>query len=329
MSDVSITAAPPRRAAIDWRHNIPILGGLGALVAVAAVFCVLKPHTFASGANVKVIVSQTAVAAIIAAGLSVSLVAGVFDLSFTATFALAGIVVAALVNAGVPWPLAVAVALAASAGVGVVNGLLVVAARVPSLVATLGMQSVLVGIVTWATDQQYITLDPTGLTGIGRNTVIGVPTETWIMCGLLLVTAVFMRHVTMGRNLQAVGRNAEASRIAGIRVNAYVIGSLVVTAVFAGIAAMIVTAKLGAGHPEIGPGYLLPAFAAAFLGGAVNRSGSFSVPGALYGALLLTTLSDGLVIVNAADWTQQVITGLVLLIAVSVSRLLRRTATVE
>jgi ribose transport system permease protein len=328
MTDMGAVAgsAPVR---IDWRRIAPVLGGLSALVVVIVVFSALKPDTFATTANLKVIVSQSAVAAILAAGLSVSLIAGVFDLSFTATLSLAAIVVAALINGGMPWPLAVLVALLVASAVGVVNGLLVVVARVPSLVATLGMQSVLSGIVIWATNSQYITLHPTGFTGIGRSTVIGIPTETVIMVGLLLVAAVVMRHVTVGRNLQAVGRNAEASRFAGIRVNGYVVGSLVVTALFAGIAAMIVTAKLGAGHPEIGPGYLLPAFAAAFLGGAVNASGSFSIAGALYGAVLLTTLSDGLVIADAPDWTQQAVTGIVLLVAVSVSRILRRTSTVE
>jgi ribose transport system permease protein len=328
MTDVApLAAAAPAR--IDWRRIAPIIGGLGALVVVVVVFCALKPDTFATSSNLKVVVSQSAVAAILAAGLSISLIAGVFDLSFTATVSLTAIVVASLINHGMPWPVAVLIALTAASAVGIVNGLLVVVARVPSLVATLGMQSVLTGIVTWATKSQYITLNPTGFESIGRSTVIGIPTETVIMVGLLLVAGLVMRHVTLGRNLQAVGRNAEASRFAGIRVNGYVVGSFVVTALFAGIAAMIVTAKLGAGHPEIGPGYLLPAFAAAFLGGAVNASGSFSIAGALYGAVLLTTLSDGLVIANAPDWSQQVVTGLVLLVAVSVSRILRRTSTVE
>jgi ribose transport system permease protein len=317
-----MASADVARALLSWT-----LRG-SALIAVVAVFGILEPHVFPTSANLQVVLSQTAVAAVLAAGLSLSLTAGAFDLSFGATLALTGVIVAKLLNAGVPWLLALALGVALGGAVGALNGLIVVRSKVPSLVVTLGTQSVLVGVVAWLVSGAYVTLDPTGFSEISRGAwLLGLPNETAVMLVVCGAGALFMRYCTAGRNLQAVGANPEASRLAGINVGGYVVGALAATGAFAGLAAMLVTAQLGAGHPEIGPGYLLPAFAAAFIGASVGRGGAFSFFGAVYGALLLTTLTNGLVIVDAPDWTQSVLTGAVLIGAVALSRSIRTRAT--
>jgi len=303
------------------------LARAGALIAVIVVFGALKPDVFLTSDNATVVLSQTAVSALLAAGLSMSLMAGAFDLSFGAILAVTGVVGAKLLTSGLPWPIAVVIAVAMAGAIGAVNGLVVVRTHVPSLVATLGMQSVLVGIVAWMVGGAYVSLGPSAFVDFGRGAaILGIPNQTVVAAIVCVAGALAMRYLTIGRNLQAVGANPEASRLAGINVDGYVAGALALTGAFAGLAAMLVTAQLAAGHPEIGPGYLLPAFAAAFIGASVGRAGTFGFLGAFYGALLLTTLTNGLVIVNAPEWTQNVVTGVVLVAAVALSRALRARA---
>lgn len=315
--------APALMRRVDLRRALTGASGVGALLATALLFTILKSGVFLTSANLNLILSQAAVTAILAAGLSVSLVAGEFDLSFGAVVAIGGVLVAKLLNAGVPWPVAVLATVLAAGLIGLANGGLVTAGKVPSIIATLGVASLLSGLVSWWTNGAFITIANDGFVSFGRSSAIGVATAAWIMVAVCGAGAVFMRYLVIGRNLQAVGRNPEASRLAGIAVRRYVAGALAVTAAFAGVAAWLQSAKLGAGHPEVGPGFLLPAFAAAYVGAAASRSGTFSFMGSLYGAILLAMLTNGLIIVNAPDWSADVVTGAVLLLAVSLSRVAR------
>jgi ribose transport system permease protein len=330
---MAVTEVAPERAGRGARSSSLLRGALSwgvrgsALLAVAVVFSVLEPHVFPTSANLQVVLRQSAVAGLLAAGLSMCLIAGAFDLSFGATLALTGVLAAKMLNAGIPWPLVIVLSVGLAAAVGAINGIIVVRSRVPSLVVTLGTQSVLVGVVAWLSSGAYETLDPTPFSQLGRGAwLLGIPNETTLMLAVCGLGALMTRYCTAGRNLQAVGANPAASWLAGINVNAYVVGALATTGAFAGLGALVVTAQLGAGHPEAGPGYLLPAFAAAFIGASVGRGGAFSFFGAVYGAVLLTTLTNGLVIVDAPDWTQSIVTGVVLIAAVAASRALRTRA---
>lgn len=330
-TESAVGAAPARgrfARRLSWRRGISSLAGVSALILLIAVFWAMEPETFGTVQNFKLIVSQASVAAILAAGLSVALTAGCFDLSFGAVMAGSGVLVAALIaNAGMPASVAIAITIVAGLAAGAVNGALVAYGRIPSLIATLGTQSVIVGVLTWATGSQPINLPlDSGFASIAKGTLLGVPKEAWIMLAMILLGTAVSRYAVVGRNLQAVGMNAAASRLAGIPVRSYVLGSLAVASAFAACAGILAASKISAGRPEVGAAVLLPTFAAAFLGAAISRDGSFNMPGALIGALLLTTITNGLVIVSAPDWTGDVVTGIVLLAAVGLSRLARRRA---
>jgi ribose transport system permease protein len=310
------------------RSAFASIAGVSGLLALIAVFWALEPDTFGTVDNFKLIVSQASVAAILAAGLSVSLTAGAFDLSFGAVMAGGGVLVAGLLtNAGVgPLP-AIVLTILAGVAFGAVNGLLVAYGRLPSLIATLGTQSVLAGILVWATSSVAVSIDTdSSFNQIARGDWLGVPREAWIMLVLVSIGWAVSRQTIVGRNLTAVGRNPDAAHLAGIPVRRYVVGALAVTAAFAACAGILTAAKLSAGRPEVGAALLLPTVAAAFLGAAVSRDGAFNMPGAVLGALMLTTITNGLVIVSAPDWTYEVVTGVVLLLAVGLSRLVRHGA---
>lgn len=313
------------------RSAIASIAGVSGLVALIAVFWALEPDTFGTTDNFKLIISQASVAAILAAGLSVSLTAGAFDLSFGAVMAGGGVLVAGLLtNAGVGPVPAIVLTILAGVAFGAINGLLVAYGRLPSLIATLGTQSILAGVLVWATSSVAVDIDrDSSFNQIARGDWLGVPREAWIMLVLVGVGWAVSRQTIVGRNLTAVGRNPDAAHLAGIPVRRYVVGALAVTAAFAACAGILTAAKLSAGRPEVGAALLLPTFAAAFLGAAVSRDGTFNMPGAVLGALMLTTITNGLVIISAPDWTYEVVTGAVLLLAVGLSRLVRGGAAVS
>ena len=308
------------------RDRPGVVAGALVLVAVIVGFSLLRPDVFPTVDNFKVILNQTAVAAIVAAGVSVALVAGQYDLSVGAILGLTGVVAADVVNTGAPWPVAVLAACGAGALVGLANAVIVTAARVPSIVTTLGTQTILLGIISWATGDAYVRLTSPEMAKFARGTALGVPNTAWVMLGVCVVGALLMRYTVAGRNIQAVGRNPDASRLAGISVVAYTLIALVVTGILAALAAVVLTAQLGSGHPEVSGGYLLPAFAAAFLGAAVSRTGTATFAGALYGALLLQCVTNGLVVCNAPSWTQWMVQGTILILAVAVSQAMRLRA---
>jgi ribose transport system permease protein len=311
---------------VRLRNSPGVLAGALVLVAVVVGFSLLRPEVFPTVDNFKVILNQTAVAAIVAAGVSVALVAGQYDLSVGAVLGLTGVVAAEVVNTGAPWWIAVLAACGAGAVVGLANGVIVTAARVPSLVTTLGTQTILLGVISWVTGDAYVRLSSTTMGEFARGTALGLPNTAWVMVAVCVIGALLMRYTVAGRNIQAVGRNPDASRLAGISVVGYTLVALVITGILAALAAVVLTAQLGSGHPEVSGGYLLPAFAAAFLGAAVSRTGTASFMGALYGALLLQCVTNGLVVCNAPSWSQSVVQGAILILAVAVSQAMRLRA---
>ena len=308
------------------RGSPGVVAGALVLIVVIAAFSLLRPEVFPTVDNLKVILNQTAVAAILAAGVSVALVAGQYDLSVGAILGLTGVVAAVVVNTGAPWPVAGLAACGAGAVVGLANGAIVTGARVPSIVTTLGTQTILLGVISWATGDAYVRLESPTMAEFARGAALGVPNTAWVMVAICVVGALLMRYTVAGRNIQAVGRSPDASRLAGISVVGYTLLALVVTGILAALAAVVLTAQLGSGHPEVSGGYLLPAFAAAFLGAAVSRTGTASFVGALYGALLLQCVTNGLVVCNAPSWSQWMVQGAILVLAVAVSQAMRLRA---
>jgi len=323
-SDVAINRLTPKASVGDLlSRNAAAVGGIGVLIFIIVAFSLIRPGTFPTVENFRQILNQTAVAAIMAGAVSVALVAGQYDLSVSAGLALASVAAAAVNNGGLPWWIAVLAGCGVAGAIGLTNGLLVTVVRVPSIVATLGMQTILLGVITWTTGDVYISLGSPTMQDFATGTPLGIPNTALVMLAICAGGALLMRYTVPGRNLQAVGRNPAATRLAGINDAFYVLLALVITGVLVGLAAAVLTAQLGGGHPEVSSGYLLPAFAAAFLGAAVSRTGTASFLGALYGALLLQCVTNGLVVVNAAPWSQNVVQGVILIAAVAVSHAAR------
>ena len=306
------------------------LTGWGPVVAfllLAVVFTWLRPDTFLTWNTLYSILNNQAVLAIVALGLTVVLIAGQFDLSIGFTLTFAGALSASLVTVlGLPVALAWVLVLVVGAIVGVANGVLVTTFRVPALVATLAVGTILEGLTLFVTNGETIFRGLDDYLPIGRWTIGGIQASTIYLVIIAATLWALLRYTPAGRYIHAVGASPAASRVAGIRVDRYVVLAFVIAGVLAAFAGIIQTARNGSATPTAGATFLLPAFASAFLGSVTLRRGEFHVIGTVIGVYLIATGSLGFVLLGAPFYTQQLFAGFVLIVATAGTRFLRRNA---
>lgn len=289
-------------------------------------FSIARPDTFATLGNFQTILNNQAVLIIVALAAMIALVVGGFDLSITATLSLTSSLVIGLQGrSDIAWPLAVAICLAAGAAIGLANGLLVARAGLNSFVVTLATQTIVVGLTTWYTGGQVIfeKLSRSFLDA-GQGTFGGFVYPLFLALALVAALWYLLEHATTGRQMYATGSNADAARLAGVPTSRLTIAAFVLAGTLAALAGIVQSAKIGSGQPDIGNGFLLPAFASAFLGASVIRLGRYNPLGTLAGVLLVATGFSGLVLLGVALWVQPVFYGSVLLIAIGTPRLVER-----
>lgn len=290
--------------------------------AAVILFFSLATSTFFNSITLRTVATEQAVTAIAALGLTVALAAGVFDLSISAMIGLANIVVAEfMARDGIPIVPAILLTLAIGAAVGVVNGLLVVKARIDPFIATLGTQSILTAGILLTSGNENVLGIPPGFLKIATTEVLKIPLPVIYVVVLALVMWYVLEWTPIGRRLYATGGNREVARLAGVRTDAFVIGAFVCSGMIAAAAGVLVVATIGTGSSEVGPSYLLPCFAAGFLGATQFRPGRFNVWGTVLAVYLLATGVKGLVLMGAAEWVPDLFNGLALIIAVGLSGL--------
>ena len=306
-------------------HEVTGWGPVVAFLLLAVAFALLRPETFLTWNTLFTILNNQAVLAIVALGLTVVLIAGQFDLSIGFILTFAGALSATLVaTMGVPPIVAWIVVIVVGAVVGVANGVLVTYFQVPALVATLAVGTILEGLTLFVTNGETIFRGLDEYLPIGRWTIGGIQAPTIYLVVIAAALWAFLRYTPAGRYIHAVGANPAASRVAGIRVDRYVILAFVVAGVLAAFAGIVQTARNGSATPTAGVTFLLPAFAAAFLGSVTLRRGEFHVFGTVIGVYLIATGSLGFVLLGAPFYTQQLFAGFVLILATAGTRFLRR-----
>jgi ribose transport system permease protein len=296
------------------------LTGVAIWAALVALFAAWVPDTFLTTLTAQTIASEQSVTAVVAIGLLVPLAAGVYDLSVGAMVGLAAIVLSSLTaRAGVPLAPAIALTLAIGAVVGAINAFMVVVVGIDSFIATLAMGSILVAPSRAVSHDQIVSGAPASLTDLTAGHVLGVPAITVAMVGVALVVWYLLEHTPLGRRVAATGAGPEAARLAGVRTRQLQFGSLVTSATLAALAGVLLASKLGTATPDLGPAYLLPSFAAAFLGTTQVKPGTFNVWGTLLAIFLLATGVKGLQLAGAADWVTDLFNGVALVAAVGLA----------
>jgi ribose transport system permease protein len=310
-----------RRLAGDLAYRYALLLAWGAVIVV---FGLLKPDTFLTAANFQTIFGSQAVLLILTLALIVPLTAGEFDLSISGMLGLALVLVGWL-NVAHGWPIALAVAAALAAGVavGLLNAFFVVVVGVESIVVTLGMGTLLTGVAVGVNNETVSGISH-GLVSLARTDILGVQSAFWFGLVLTAVAWYVYAYTPLGRYLYFVGAGREVARLTGVRVDALRAGALVVSGFTAALAGVVLAGTLGAADPNVGPSYLLPAFAAAFLGSTAVRPGRFNPWGSFIAVYFLVTGITGLQLLGLVGWIEQFFYGASLVLAVTFSRLVGR-----
>lgn len=316
---------PERSRGKDFGRRITPYTLLGVLVLEYLIFVAIKPATFLSVDALTTILSSQAPLLIATLGLTLTLIVKEFDLTVGANLVFVDVLVAALaVNQGMPLLPALVIAVLCGTLVGVLNAVLVVGLGIDSFIATLGMSTLLSGVSLWAAGSTIISNVPSALITVAGTQLLGIPLVVFYGFGLAVVLWYVYNHLPVGRYLYFVGANQEVARLAGIRAAKVKAGAFVSSAFIVSLAGIMQAGTVGSADPTAGPSFLLPAFAACFLGATAVRVGKFNVWGTMIASYLLFTGITGLALLGQTGWVQDAFNGLALLIAVIAARFARR-----
>ena len=312
---------PARLGAVGRALSFRNASALWVFVVIFVVFSLWVPDTFLTWTTWRTLIDSEAIPAIVAVGLVLPLAAGAFDLAIGSELGFSTVFIAWLMaKQGLPVVAAIIVAIVGGGLIGVVSGLLVVRARIDSFIATLGVSSILIAGVSWVSGGNQILGLSSGYTKLGGNQIFGLTLPVYFMLVIALIVFYVLERTTIGRRIYATGGNLEAARLAGVRVSMVIVGSLVACGVLAAIGGVLLAADLEVGDPTVGPGYLLPAFTAAFLGSTQFRGGRFNVWGTVVATYVLATGVKGLQLAGAPTWIPDLFNGVALLIAVGLAK---------
>jgi ribose transport system permease protein len=297
-------------------------GTIFAGLAVILIFCILNPRAFMTVQNVINISRQISLLVVISLGATLVMTVEEFDLSVGAVASFGGLLAAKLALGGAPAPVSFAVPLVLALGIGFFNGFLVTRFRVLSFITTLGTSTVLSGVTYWLTNGASISVGlPPSFKFFSAVSLGPVPLLSVIMAVLALLFWFVMEHMTFGRKLYAIGGNQAAAEAAGLKVNLNKNAAYGLCAVLAALTGVLMASRIGSATPTSGDGMLLTSYAAVFLGKTMFRNGVPNIWGTFVGAAILGILANGLTIMRAPTFLQDVLTGSIIVLAVVLPRL--------
>jgi ribose transport system permease protein len=326
-ADAPAPAAPPpgRTARRARRFDAEPFALPLTWVLVTIVFCILLPQSFASSGNITAVLSSQSVLLVLTLALIIPLTVGDLDVSVGAVVGLAAMVTALLnVRHGLDPILSAVIAIAVSCLVGLFNGLIATRINVDLLIVTLGTGSLVTGVTAWLSDQTTITGLSSTLTDlvVGYH-FLGVSLAFYYAIALALVMFYVLRYTPAGRRMLIVGQAREVAALSGIKVSSVRLLSLAACSALAGFAGVLYVGTSGGAIPAGGAELLLPAYAAAFLGATTISPGRFNAIGSIIAVYFLATGITGLQLLGAQTYVQQLFYGGALIIAVSVSLVVR------
>jgi len=294
-------------------------GTCAAGVILFLFFALFAPN-FLALQNLANIVERISFMAILGIGFALALLVAELDLSFANICSLSAVAVGWLVHSGHSPVVAVLAGLAVGTGAGVLNGLLVTVARVPSLIATLATASIANGFAFMIT--QGVALvgqwDPRFL-WIGRGTVFGMPALIFWLVVVSVATLFLLKQTRLGFRMLAAGEASEATRLAGVNVRRIKIIGLALSGLAAGITAVLMTSNLASASPDSAGDLMLTSIAAVLLGMTMFEPGRPNVPGTLIGALIIGMLANGLVLLGVQYYVQDILLGVIIVLSVAFS----------
>lgn len=292
------------------------------------VFLIIFADNFSSTANLLNVLKQVSVLSILAVGFTFALITSELDLSFANVCSLSAVVIGSLISIDVAWPIAVCAGIAMGVTAGLLNGFLVTILKVPSLISTLGTASVANGLAFMITGGVAFVgrWDPNFLY-LSRGKIGPVPVVILFTLALVLVAVLLSTQTRTGVHMQATGENEEAARRSGINTRNRKILGLMLAGLAAGIAAVFLVANLSSAAPQMAGDFLLNGIAATLLGMTMFTPAKPNIPGTVVGALIIVILSNGLVLLGAQYYIQDIMLGIIIIASVAVSAsVLKRAA---
>lgn len=299
-----------------WSQSaITSYGAAVPLVVLVVALAVASPY-FLTVINIKNILLQSAILGVLALGLTVALIAEEIDLSIGAVEGFTSVLAAILcIQLGVPWPIAALLAVLAGFLIGYANGLLTTGLAIPSFIVTLGTLGIASGVSLRLTDGNSISGFPAGYVVIGRGSLLGIPLSTIALFVLFLVMWFVLRWTRWGLRLYATGGNEAAAAELGLSPAKLKTMSLAISGGCAGIAGVLISARLNSANGSLGQFDLLDAIAAVVIGGTSLTGGRGSILGTLFGVLIMVIIRNGLDLLGVSPFWQTAAVGAMILVA--------------
>lgn len=285
------------------------------LALLCVLFAILSPY-FLTPSNLMNVAQQSAIIAVISVGMTFVILTAGIDLSVGSVLAFSGVVMASVLQAGLPIPIGILAGLGVGFLCGTVNGLLVTYGNIPPFIATLGMMSIARGAALWFTDGRPISGFDDNFRFLANGEIFHIPVPVIIMILVYIVAHLVLTRTKMGRYTYAIGGNIKAARLSGININLYLNIIYGIAGLLSALGAIMLTARLNSAQPIAGMMYELDAIAATVIGGTSLFGGKGSVVGTLIGALIIGVLRNGLNLLGVSSFIQQIVIGSVIIGAI-------------
>lgn len=328
MNSVESDALEPTKDELDQMSLVqklvrlaPVYGLVILTVFLIILFSLLLPNTFPTLLNLRAIVSDKAMIALLSLAAMIPMVAGRIDLTVGYGIVLWHILAISLQTLyGIPWPMAVLIVIALGAFTGLLNGLLVEVAKIDAFIATLGTGTVLYALALWHTGgRQVVGVLPDEFYALNGTFVFGLPITGFYVLIISVMMWVILEFTPVGRYLYAIGANQKAAQLNGIPTRKFVVGAFIASGTLTAVTGILLASKLRIGQASVGLEYLLPALVGAFLGSTTIKPGRVNVWGTIIGVVILAVGISGIQQFGGSFWVEPLFNGSTLLIAIGIA----------
>lgn len=299
----------------------PTYGLVILMFGLIILFSILLPNTFPTMLNLRSILSDKAIIALLSLAAMIPMVAGRIDLTVGYGIVLWHILAISLQTVyGLPWPVAIGIVLVLGIATGILNGILVEVARIDSFIATLGTGTILYALALWHTGgRQMVGQLPDAFYAINGTFIFGLPITAFYVLAITLVMWVVLEYTPVGRYLYAIGANQRSAELNGIPTRKFVIGAFLTSGLMTALAGVLLASKLRIGQASVGLEFLLPALVGAFLGSTTIKPGRVNVWGTIVGVTILAAGISGIQQFGGSFWVEPLFNGTTLLIAIGIA----------
>lgn len=298
------------------------------VILIWVFLALVTKGNFSSWGNITNLVRQSSINGVVAIGMTLVIITGGIDLSVGSFVGLSGMLYAIFTSTSMDFQfssgVSILIALSLCALGGLINGILVYDGKVPPFIATLGMMTLLRGVVMYISSGRMITGIPLEFKQFAVKEFLGMPVLAWTWIILVALMMFILKYTVWGRNLYAIGSNEEASQVAGINVRLHLYSFYSMAALFSGIAGLMLASRMAAGVPTAGQGYELDAIASVVIGGASLSGGVGSILGTALGAILIQTIRNGGNLLGIDPFIMQIIIGAIIILAVLFDQLAKK-----